>query len=82
MKSATTFKSEIKHTQKFAHRDFWSNLDPGKTHKGKTSERGEAFYYSEFRENFLLQQRYYQQNFTNLSQVCPKHFPRKQCQSP
>jgi hypothetical protein len=49
MKSATAI------TQKLTHR-FWSNLDPRKTHKGKTSERG-AFYYSVLREimSFLQQ---------------------------
>ena len=37
------FNAEIKYQQyaklgKFIDRDFWSNFDPGKTHKGKTSE--------------------------------------------
>ena len=38
------FNVEIKYQQhaklkKFIDRDFWSNFDPRKTHKGKTSER-------------------------------------------
>jgi hypothetical protein len=39
------FNAEIKYQQhaklkKFIDKDFWSNFDLGKTHKGKTSERG------------------------------------------
>jgi hypothetical protein len=39
------FNAEIKYQQyaklrKFINKDFWSNFDPRKTHKGKTSERG------------------------------------------
>jgi hypothetical protein len=42
------FNAEIKYHQhakliKLIDRDFWSNFDPGKTHKGKTSERGIFF---------------------------------------
>jgi hypothetical protein len=41
------------HTHKYRHKDFWSNQDPGKIRKGKTIERGEAFYYSELREKIF-----------------------------
>jgi hypothetical protein len=39
------FNAEIKYQQyaklgKFIHKNFRFNFDPGKTHKGKTSERG------------------------------------------
>jgi hypothetical protein len=42
------FNAELKYQQhaklrKFIDRDFWSNFDPGKTHKGKTNKRD--FYY-------------------------------------
>jgi hypothetical protein len=49
------------------HRDFWFNSDLGKTHKGKTSEK-ENFYYFRAQRNLLLQQKFYSKNFTNLSQ--------------
>jgi hypothetical protein len=39
--------------RKFRHKNFRSNFDPGKTHKGKTSER--AFYYLWAFEKNLLQ---------------------------
>jgi hypothetical protein len=50
------FNAEIKYQQyaklrKFIDRDFWSNFDPGKTHKGKTSERG-LFIIIELLRNF------------------------------
>jgi hypothetical protein len=50
------FKAEIKYQQyaklrKFRHKNFRSNFDPGKTHKGKTSERG-LFIIIELLRNF------------------------------
>jgi hypothetical protein len=41
MKSTTTINSEIKTNPEINTHRFWSNFDPGKTHKGKTSERGD-----------------------------------------
>jgi hypothetical protein len=38
--------------KKYLHRDFWFNTDLGKTHKGKTNERG-IFIIQSFRENFF-----------------------------
>ena len=51
------FNAEIKYQQyaklrKFIDRDFWSNFDPGKTHKGKTSERGLFIIYELLRNLF------------------------------
>jgi hypothetical protein len=44
------------HTQKFRHREFLVKIDPGKTRKWKTSERG-GFYYLELRyDNDHVQQ--------------------------
>jgi hypothetical protein len=40
MKSATTKNLDINTPKKFILRDFWSNFDFEKTHKGKTNERG------------------------------------------
>ena len=50
------FNAEIKYQQyaklrKFRHKNFRSNFDPGKTHKGKTSERG-FFIVTELLRNF------------------------------
>jgi hypothetical protein len=47
--------AEIKYQQyaklrKFRHKNFRSNFDPGKTHKGKTSERGRFLLFRSFRE--------------------------------
>jgi hypothetical protein len=51
------FNAEIKYQQyaklrKYRHKDFRSNFDPGKTHKGKTSERG-IFIIYELLRNFF-----------------------------
>jgi hypothetical protein len=51
------FNAEIKYQQyaklrKYRHKDFQSNFDPGKTHKGKTSERG-LFIIYELLRNFF-----------------------------
>jgi hypothetical protein len=51
------FNAKIKYQQyaklrKFIDRDFWSNFDPGKTHKGKTSERGLFIIYGLLRKIF------------------------------
>jgi hypothetical protein len=51
------FNAEIKYQQyaklrKFIDKDFWSNFDPGKTHKGKTSER-RLFIIIELLRNFF-----------------------------
>jgi hypothetical protein len=47
--------AEIKYQQhaklrKFIDIDFWSNFDPGKTHKGKTSGRGRFLLFRSFKE--------------------------------
>jgi hypothetical protein len=47
--------AEIKYQQyaklrKSRHNNFRSNFDPGKTHKGKTSERGRFLLFRSFRE--------------------------------
>jgi hypothetical protein len=49
------YNAEIKYQQhiklrKYRHRYFRSNFDPGKTHKGKTSERGRFLLFRSFRE--------------------------------
>jgi hypothetical protein len=49
--------AEIKYQQyaklrKFRHKNFRSNFDPGKTHKGKTSERGLFIIYGLLRKIF------------------------------
>ena len=51
------FNTEIKYQQyaklgKFRHKNFRSNFDPGKTHKGKTSERGFFIIYGLLRNSF------------------------------
>ena len=51
------FNVKIKYQQyaklrKYRHKDFRSNFDPGKTHKGKTSERG-LFIIYELLKNFF-----------------------------
>jgi hypothetical protein len=51
------FNAEIKYQQyakliKYRHKDIWSNFDPGKTHKGKTSERGLCIIYELLRNSF------------------------------
>jgi hypothetical protein len=51
------FNAEIKYQQyaklrKYRHKDFRSNFDPGKTHKGKTSERGLCIIYELLRNSF------------------------------
>jgi hypothetical protein len=53
--------SVAQYLEKNLHKDFWSNSDPGKTHKVKTNERG-IFIIQSFRENIILQQSYSQQN--------------------
>jgi hypothetical protein len=52
------FNAEIKYQQhaklrKFIDKYFWSNFDPGKTHKGKTSERGIFIIYGLLRNSFI-----------------------------
>jgi hypothetical protein len=47
------------HTPKKFNTYIFGQIDPGKTRKGKTSERGD-FYYFELGEIFLLQQNYTQ----------------------
>jgi hypothetical protein len=49
--------AEIKYQQyaklrKYRHKYFRSNFDPGKTHKGKTSERGICIIYELLRNSF------------------------------
>ena len=51
------FNAEIKYQQyaklrKFRHKNFRSNFDPGKTHKGKTSQRGICIIYELLRNSF------------------------------
>jgi hypothetical protein len=51
------FNAEIKYQQyaklrKYRLKDIQSNLDPGKTHKGKTSERGLCIIYELLRNYF------------------------------
>jgi hypothetical protein len=54
-KSATTINSEINaHPEKFDTR-ILVKIDPGKTRKGKTSERGEAFIIQSLERNLLQQ---------------------------
>jgi hypothetical protein len=65
------FNAEIKYQQyaklrKFRHKNFRSNFDPGKTHKGKTSERG-LFIIIELLRNFFYSSLIFSKN-TNLSQ--------------
>jgi hypothetical protein len=80
MKSTTAFKSEIKHTQNFAHKDFWSkNQVPGKTHKGKTSERGEAFIIKSSRRIFLAVVIFTKLNTQNYLVLCAHTQRRKLC---
>jgi hypothetical protein len=56
MKSATAFKSEIKHTQKFAHRDFWSKIKTlEKPTRGKPVREGRLLLFRA-QEEFFLQQ--------------------------
>jgi hypothetical protein len=64
------FNAEIKYQQyaklrKFIDRDFWSNFDPGKTHKGKTSERGLFIIYGLLRNSFTAYSS--SEIYTNLS---------------
>jgi hypothetical protein len=40
----------MQNSENFRHINFWSNFDPGKTHKGKTSERGRFLLFRSFRE--------------------------------
>jgi hypothetical protein len=52
------YNAEIKYQQHIKLRKiidtyFWSNIDPGKTHKGKTSERGRFLLFRSFREILL-----------------------------
>jgi hypothetical protein len=52
------FNAEIKYHQyaklrKYRHKEFRSNFDPGKTHKGKTSERGICIIYELLRNSFI-----------------------------
>ena len=54
------FNAEIKYQQyaklkKFIDKDFWSNFDPGKTHKGKP-----------VREGFLLLLSFWEISFTSV----------------
>jgi hypothetical protein len=65
------FNAEIKYQQyaklrKFRHKNFRSNFDPGKTHKGKTSERG-LFIIIELLRNLFYNSLIFNKN-TNLSQ--------------
>ena len=65
------FNTEIKYQQygklrKFRHKNFRSNFDPGKTHKGKTSERG-FFIIIELLRNFFYNSLIFSKN-TSLSQ--------------
>jgi hypothetical protein len=64
------FNAEIKYQQyaklrKFIDRYFWSNFDPGKTHKGKTSERGLFIIYGLLRNSFTAYSS--SEIYTNLS---------------
>jgi hypothetical protein len=56
MKYATTFKSEIKHTQKFAHIYFWSKIKTlEKPTREKPVREGRLLLFRA-REDFFLQQ--------------------------
>jgi hypothetical protein len=64
------YNAEIKYQQyaklrKYRHKDFWSNFDPGKTHKGKTSERGIFIIYELLRNLFTAYSS--SEIYTNLS---------------
>jgi hypothetical protein len=50
------------------HRDFWSNIDPGKTHKGKTSERGIFIIFRAQRNSSVTAEIFTAKIYTNLSQ--------------
>jgi hypothetical protein len=73
------FNAEIKYQQyaklrKYRHKDIWSNFDPGKTHKGKTSERGLCIIYELLRNYFTA----YSSSdiYTNLSRHSCSFAPR------
>jgi hypothetical protein len=64
------FNVEIKYQQyaklrKIQTQRFWSNFDPGKTHKGKTSERGLCIIYELLRNSFTAYSS--SEIYTNLS---------------
>jgi hypothetical protein len=60
--SAEIKYQQIEKLRKFRHKNFRSNFDPGKTHKGKTSERGLFIIYGLLRKNLL--QHIHLQKFT------------------
>jgi hypothetical protein len=60
--------------KKYLHKDFWSNSDPGKTHKGKTSERG-IFIIQSFKEKFFAIENLYQQKLHKLISNISQDFP-------
>jgi hypothetical protein len=64
------FNAERKYQQyaklkKYRHKDIRSNFDPGKTHKGKTSERGLCIIYELMRNSFIAYSS--PEIYTNLS---------------
>jgi hypothetical protein len=57
----------MQNSENYRHKNFWSNIDPGKTHKGKTSERG-LFIIYELQRNFFYSIFIFR-NYKNLSQT-------------
>jgi hypothetical protein len=81
MRILNTINAEINFQQqhnnsKINAKRFLVKLDPGKTHKGKTSERG-AFYYSEMRELMSFTAVKISANHTNISQECAQQSSSK-----